>query len=646
MKYLVSLTIVSCLLASFSSVPLTEEQGGFLVQESEPMYSLKFDKGSYSNETLKAEQSEAIESSSEPYVAGYMTTNWLWNNPEMGDASALRVTVSFSGTNVSLIQSDNWLAAGITAQGPDSVHTGCAAIDWGYAYTLMVEGNLSYPFVHAEVWECHEWGDDCFHNPWAQCVSSWNCYISTLTISSSTTLTMSWGENALDYYAKVGEHDSLLLYSYTPNASAIHDFKLGTVDRKWWIIPLGGTVKYFEFPGAWSRYNIGHVGWRSRISFPAFIKSGETCWTNVAYAYSTNGANAFLDNTFVWGGDSYANVDAAYYYKNWPYPNVWPCEQIYFYPTSDGTTLAPDTLLWDPYATQPPGGCPYISDWNGTEYVLDNNLLAASDHGSEVDINDYYRLGQKLVPRLNTRDFSLYSLMLKEFENEHSYFDKVQFTAVGHSSDVGVAVDPNGEILTYTKPYAPQLAIDDKGLNITNLIESSDGDYYQGYNGSFITLYFRDLDTFDGAKLVMRADDGIIKESIHIQILNETGGWHTIAKVIPRAYWAIEIVNLAPWIVNTDGDLSIRLYFTTNHKIDYIGLDTSSQATLDVKRGNLVFAKHSTDGYVTGLLQNSDEIYAELFPGQQIELAFITPKVNGEERDYIIAVEGYYATIP
>jgi len=50
--------------------------------------------------------------SSQPYIGCYMTMNDLEEEKEWGDASAVRVTVSFDGTDTSVIQNDNWLMAG------------------------------------------------------------------------------------------------------------------------------------------------------------------------------------------------------------------------------------------------------------------------------------------------------------------------------------------------------------------------------------------------------------------------------------------------------------------------------------------------------------------------------------------------------
>lgn len=292
------------------------------------------------------------------------------------------------------------------------------------------------------------------------------------------------------------------------------------------------------------------------------------------------------------------------------------------------------------------GGCPYVSVWNGTQYAIDNNLLAESEHSNGIDVVDYYRLEQASVPRFESRSFSLHSLMISEFENEHSYLDQVRFLAVDHSSDVNIAVSLHGDILTYTNPYASISAIDDKGDNVAHLVNSIDGDCYEGCNGSYVTLDFGDLDISQGAKLVIRADyPKVVAESIHIQIQDIDGTWKTVETIIPRVNWATEIIDMSEYLSHTKDNLEVRLYLTANHKIDYAGLDTSPQATVHVKRGSLVLAKRSANGCVTSLLRHSDSKYAELLPGQNIKLFFALRKQTAQFRTYIVVAEGHYETI-
>lgn len=64
------------------------------------------------------------------------------------------------------------------------------------------------------------------------------------------------------------------------------------------------------------------------------------------------------------------------------------------------------------------------------------------------------------------------------------------------------------------------------------------------------------------------------------------------------------------------------------------------------EEGELVSAIHSIDGDVTAKLLYSDETYAELVPGENIQLAFTLLEQTMEARKYIIIiVEGHYYTI-
>ena len=615
-NYIVSLTLILCLLASFFAIPVKGQDP--LIEESEPIFALEVD------EEISGNQSEPL-GGSQPYVAGFMTTDYIWGNyPDTGpDAEALRVTVSFSGTDQSVIQSDNFLAAGITAQGPDRHYGSCMAIDWGYIFTLVVTFSGD-PFVHAEVWEIHEWGD-CTFIPWGKVVSSWNAVIGGLTISSDVTLTMQWSENTLDYYAKVNGGPTLLLYSYTPNATASHYFKTGTVQREV-IIPVEYPVKWFQFHGAWSSYNIGQVGWHSHLSYPGYKKRGGSGWYDISFAYSTDGRYAYLDNTVRWGGDYYENVTASHSFKH-----------VHFYPTFDGSTLEPDTILWSP-----PGGCPYVSTFNGTHYVLDNNLLPASETSNGTDVEDYYKLERGVAP-VYQGTLSLYSLRILEFENEHSYLDQTKLMSVDHNAYINVAASPIGEILTYENPCAPLSAVDEQGTSWLEELSDIDGNFYEGYNGSFLILNFGEITTPD-AKLVMRADRPPTKYSIHIQVLDSAGNWMDVAAIIPRTYWATEIIDLSSYLPSS-GEFKVRLYFTDRHKIDFAGLDTTSQAQIDVEQALLLLAYHSDYGIVTAKLRSDDDIYAELTPGQQITLLFGATAPSGEQRTFIIYTKGYYYAI-
>lgn len=292
-------------------------------------------------------------------------------------------------------------------------------------------------------------------------------------------------------------------------------------------------------------------------------------------------------------------------------------------------------------------GCPFVYVWNGQEYVVDNNILAASEVSNDTDVEDHYKLEQMLAPVYEGSKFSVHSLLISEFENEHSYIDQVKLMAVDHSSDVNIALTPDGEILTYKDPYSPVSCVDNDGNDMLDLITAIDDSYYQGRPDDYLLLDFGDLDVQDGAKLVLRADFPELEKTpcIHIQIQDHTGAWMDIAAVRPRVYWATEFIDLSGHLPDPEGNLKVRLYFTSNHKLDYAGLDTTPEADTTTRHGLLVSAVHSEEGPVTFKLLFNDEIYTELLPDQQITLTFMLRNCAQDARTFIIYTNGRYHTI-
>jgi len=234
--------------------------------------------------------------------------------------------------------------------------------------------------------------------------------------------------------------------------------------------------------------------------------------------------------------------------------------------------------------------------------------------------------------------------------DKHSFLDQVRLLAVDHESNVNIAVSPYGEILTYTNPAAPVAATDQNGQDVTSILSSADGDYFEGYIGHYITLDFGSLDVSKGAKLVFRADYcspelPYCKESIHVQVSNAEGEWVNATSFIPRMYWSTDIIDMADYLPDINGDLKVRLYFTANHKIDYVGLDTNKQGKYGLRYGSLATAYHSRLGDVKELLQNSDNQHVELLPSEQVTLQFTMPQNTKPKRDFIIILEGHYFII-
>jgi len=190
--------------------------------------------------------------------------------------------------------------------------------------------------------------------------------------------------------------------------------------------------------------------------------------------------------------------------------------------------------------------------------------------------------------------------------------------------------------------------VDNNGENRLNEILRVDGNvsdpttYYYGETGDYLVLNFGKVNAED-AKLILRDDMKSMVICIHVQIKNNTGEWETVAMVTPRDYWATEAVDLSEYVA--EDDFMVRLYWTSPHRLDYVGLDTSPQEKVELHQAQLVRATHSVEGNVKPLLKKNDGNYAELTPNQQITLTFLLPNNQNQERAFILYTEGHYEAI-
>jgi len=294
-------------------------------------------------------------------------------------------------------------------------------------------------------------------------------------------------------------------------------------------------------------------------------------------------------------------------------------------------------IYYDTPASPDGGGCPYVFLWDGTQYVADNNILPASEDTPGLDVDDYYLLEGSPVPK---GWFGVYSILIREFENEHSYIDQVKLLAVDHESDVNVAVTATGDILTYKDPVTPVSAIDSAGNDLVRLVNATEDGYFEGDPGNYLMLDFGSLNISEGARLVLRAD---MKSPIHVQVMGSSGEWVTVADVTTRVNWSTDIIDLSGCLPDANGELKVRLYFTGSHKVDYVGLDASSQAAFEVHVANLISATHSAEGNVKNKLMQVDGDYAEIPSGDQVRLEYGLPE-NDTRRDFILYSRGRYAS--
>lgn len=339
-----------------------------------------------------------------------------------------------------------------------------------------------------------------------------------------------------------------------------------------------------------------------------------------------------------------ARPNMGYQFANW---TLDESTTIYDNPTT--ITMNANHTLRAHFAAAPPG-CPYVYAWNGTNYVIDNNMLPASGTNTQADVEDYYRLEQPLVPRLKTGPFSIYSLQIQEFEHEHDCIDQVKLMAVDHALGTNIAVTSEGEVLTYATPAGPVSCVDQNGLDRLSEIGTVNGNvndpstYFQGHKDDWLVLNFGTV-TAANAKLVLRDDQKCEDPCIDVQLPDQTGEWQTVEVLHPRNFWSMEAVNLTAYVAE-NGDLRVRLLWTATHRLDFVGLDTSLPARVNVISTPPILAVHSTLGNVRTELIFDDGHYVELVSGQQLTIAFMLPNnVQNTTRDFILYMNGHYYTI-
>ena len=215
-----------------------------------------------------------------------------------GHAEGAGITVSFSGTNLSSIQPDNYLSGGM------GIHAaGCCVdgIDYSYRYDLVLfhSGNES---MVATAWEACDDNAACGGHPWKVLMYSFLMNLGEGSLGGNVTLRMSWlqgaqGAGVLWSYSVPGQM-ARNFTRFAPPVAENRDFNTGVL--------VGGTLNsvqkasyFFQF-GVMSRYAIGHGGWRVLLTCPS-LENGT--WSCIKHAVTLSGSQSFWKIFWRWGED-------------------------------------------------------------------------------------------------------------------------------------------------------------------------------------------------------------------------------------------------------------------------------------------------------------------------------------------------------
>jgi len=187
---------------------------------------------------------------------------------------------------------------------------------------------------------------------------------------------------------------------------------------------------------------------------------------------------------------------------------------------------------------QPPG-CPFVYCWNGSAYVEDNNILAASEIDS-CEVTEYYRLEQTPVKEQNR-----YFLQIREFEQEHTYLDKIELLAIDHTCGVKVGVTTEGDIVVYDDELLPIDCVDTLGQSHLGLILERDSTYFQGFPGDELVIDFGEIEVNSEDALhfvIVDKPPGPQPEASVMVSVYKDGDWHRVGRLLHRRNWWSQMV--------------------------------------------------------------------------------------------------------
>lgn len=382
------------------------------------------------------------------------------------------------------------------------------------------------------------------------------------------------------------------------------------------IAELSCHVPYFQDDSSWG-YPINSYYWEWPVDQPVNLTvhavdcDGDTL--NINFGFLPPGLSA----TVTPGNPAYLVITGT--------PNVTGTYSTTFIVQDNSQYLFSKTVpvTFNIFKYEPASpSCPYLYLWNGSDYVFENDLFPS---GNPKEYTDYYLLMKELIPK-----DEVYSLKIKEELEETSHIDKVSLLQIDHPEGVKIAPTLEGKLYTYKEPLtAAANVVNSQGEDITELISTgADNKEYFGRQGEEIMLRFAKNGLRDETRLILSSDLPRPKpnyaKSIHLQFKDKKGQWQNLVVLHPHEYWDIWAVDLSPYLedLGKDEDLEIKIFFTQDHKLDFVALDTSQQAPIVVTELPLLKATHSKDNDIRLKLETSDNDYTRTIKGDYIDLEF------------------------
>jgi len=367
--------------------------------------------------------------------------------------------------------------------------------------------------------------------------------------------------------------------------------------------------------------------------------------------------------------------------------------------------------------------CPSLYVWNGTGYTYITEVSNSGWLGyigyitpngtvvfSDGNPFDYVKIDNGL---LQAKD-GYFDIVLSQQWNELFYLDQASLLAVDHpiGTDAYMSMTSylsdgsTGKVYTVTKQTttSPTKATNEKGQDVLTYLKTLDGVFTPGINGydsvwnnitlNQLTLNLGDLSNASEIKLIIRgivdwglaqpyydwidsfkdaAANGLITENTaispapYLEVKAANGSWIRVNQDIPlpsdyrsRTY-TVNLTGIFPEDV-TSYEIRFNNYWNVTY--DYIGIDTSTQATITTQTLMPISAElsqfwettsNSTGAFtrygdVLPVLLEADDMYVIGRQGDQVSLLFnataLEPVADGMVRDYFFVVACWFKDPP
>lgn len=333
------------------------------------------------------------------------------------------------------------------------------------------------------------------------------------------------------------------------------------------------------------------------------------------------------------------------------------------------------------------GGCPFILVNTEQGLQIDNNILHRSEFTEFVnsDITDKYLLNSH--PSFSVED-STCTLLIQEFNNDYSYFDKIQVVAIDHPQGTKLGITENKDLVLYSPDFlqSPEYAYLNDSSDITDalqpdttgIVEGDSLDYINaGVNGENVknakykflktTLYVLDFvkrmkheslksahNYGDSLAVIFDPADNDALPPTNPAVKDYAGSvtaFDTEADYSSGSILFAKRVNTSTVIVPVGKEQnidSVSIIWNDSYSVGYLGIVPIFYDGFVEHELNIVSAYHSKSGDILSALIENDDTYGEMASDETITLQFRNATDTVPEywiRDYVLIIDGKYTNV-